>query len=38
MENHSEAIKDFKTAIALDERSSVAHFHMGTSKLKSNQV
>jgi tetratricopeptide (TPR) repeat protein len=38
MKNHSQAIVDFEQAISLDKESSVGHFYLGTSKLKSNQV
>jgi hypothetical protein len=38
MNNHTMAINDFQKAIELDDRSSVAYFYKGTSKLKSNSV
>ena len=34
MGNHNYAINDFKKAIEIDPTSSLAYFHIGTSKLK----
>ena len=38
MSNHKMAIEDFQQAISKDDQCIEAFFHIGTSKLKSNQI
>lgn len=38
MGNHNYAINDFKKAIEIDPTSSLAYFHIGTSKLKTRSL